>query len=128
MSDLIRRDRAIATAISGITRIIDGEKWIRVKEVRESLKEMPSAQPEITQEDVELYCRRKCLTLITNELYNEMKIRWSAQPERKRGKWIQISPARIYECSECGINMMTDDIECYKWCHGCGAEMEADNE
>ena len=41
----------------------------------------------------------------------------------KRGKWIKISPANIYECSECGKNVMTDDISAYDFCHGCGAEM-----
>ena len=46
------------------------------------------------------------------------------QPKQKTGRWIQISPAGIYECSECGKNVMTNDIEEYKWCHGCGAKME----
>jgi len=49
------------------------------------------------------------------------------QPERK-GKWIKISPAGIYECSECGKNVMTDDIDAYKWCHGCGCKMEIPKE
>lgn len=47
MSDLIDRQTAIAYSISGKTREIDGEKWIRVSEVRESIKMMPSAQPEV---------------------------------------------------------------------------------
>ena len=46
MSDLISRQAAIAYLISGMTREIDGDKWIRVSEVRESIKTMPSAQPE----------------------------------------------------------------------------------
>ena len=45
----------------------------------------------------------------------------SAEPVH--GEWVQISPARIYECSKCGQNVMTDDIESYKFCHGCGAKM-----
>ena len=45
------------------------------------------------------------------------------EPERKKGKWIKISPAGIYECSVCGQNVMTNDIAAYKWCHGCGADM-----
>lgn len=52
----------------------------------------------------------------------------SAQPERKKGRWLQISPARIYECSECAQMVMTDDISCYKYCHGCGAYMGGDDE
>lgn len=43
--DLISRQAAIAYAISGMTREIDGNKWIRVSEVCESLKTMPSALP-----------------------------------------------------------------------------------
>ena len=43
--------------------------------------------------------------------------------ERKTGKWVKISPAGIYECNQCGQNVMTSDIETYKFCHGCGAQM-----
>lgn len=46
-NDLISRQAAIAHAISGLTREFEGEKWIRVSEVRESLKTMPSAQSEL---------------------------------------------------------------------------------
>ena len=45
----------------------------------------------------------------------------------KKGEWNKISPAGIYECSCCGQNVMTSDIECYKFCHGCGAEMRGEN-
>lgn len=45
MNDLISRQAAIAYAISGYTREIDGENWIRVSEVRESIKALPGAQP-----------------------------------------------------------------------------------
>ena len=51
----------------------------------------------------------------------------SAQPERKTGRWLKISPAGIYECSECGKTVITGDISCYKcynkYCSGCGAYM-----
>lgn len=43
----------------------------------------------------------------------------------RHGHWIKISPAGIYECSECGKNVMTSDIEAYEYCHGCGARMDA---
>jgi hypothetical protein len=45
------------------------------------------------------------------------------QPERIKGHWIKISPANIYECSECGKSVMTNDICAYDFCHGCGADM-----
>ena len=46
--------------------------------------------------------------------------------ERKTGRWLKISPANIFECSLCGKHIMTDDIECFKWCHRCGARMEGE--
>ena len=46
-----------------------------------------------------------------------------AAPETKTAEWLKISPAGIYECSGCGQNVMTSDIECYKFCHGCGRRM-----
>lgn len=41
---LINREYAIASAISGLVRTEDGEKWIRVSEVRENLKALPPAE------------------------------------------------------------------------------------
>ena len=52
----------------------------------------------------------------------------TVEPERKKGTWVQISPAKIYECSDCGQTVMTDDIDCYKFCHGCGADMRGEEE
>ena len=46
----------------------------------------------------------------------------------RHGHWIKISPAGIYECSECGKNVMTSDIEAYEYCHGCGARMDEEED
>jgi len=46
----------------------------------------------------------------------------------KKGKWKKISPAGIYECSECKQDVMTCDIDVYHFCHRCGAKMEVDDE
>ena len=51
-----------------------------------------------------------------------------AQPERIKGHWVKISPANIYECSECGKNVMTNDICAYDFCHGCGADMRGEQD
>ena len=57
MDDLISRQAAIATAISGRVRTLptteDGENWIRVNEVRDSLLSLPSAERRGRWEDVE---------------------------------------------------------------------------
>ncbi len=42
----------------------------------------------------------------------------------RHGKWNRISSAKIYECSVCGQNVCTGDIECYRFCHRCGARMD----
>lgn len=46
----------------------------------------------------------------------------------RHGHWIKISPAGIYECSECEKNVMTSDIEAYECCHGCGARMDGEDD
>lgn len=104
------------------------------------VEQLPSAQTErLTDDDFETI--RIHLNAYKEKLCNQQ--RWeeadeyqriidrfmafaSAQPERKTGQWLQISPAGIYECSECGQTVMTKDISCYKFCHGCGAYMGGD--
>lgn len=66
-------------------------------------------------------------TVTEDRLINHLKRLPSAQPERKTGKWTKISPASIYECSVCGQNIMTQDIDVYSYCHGCGAKMEVND-
>lgn len=55
------------------------------------------------------------------------EIRPSVRPQEQTGHWIRISPAGIYECSECGQHVMTSDICAYKFCHGCGCRMESED-
>ena len=50
----------------------------------------------------------------------------SVTPTRPNGKWKRISPAGIYECTNCNQVIMTSDIDCYKYCHGCGVKMEGE--
>ena len=40
--DAINKEYAVASACSGLTRMINGEKWIRVSEVRESIMNAPT--------------------------------------------------------------------------------------
>ena len=68
------------------------------------------------------YCDKKWIPLNVNAVNAQPTI----EPERKTGQWLQISPAGIYECSECAQTVMTEDIGCYKYCHGCGAYMGGD--
>ena len=96
MSDLIDRQYAIATAINGRTREIDGERWIRTSEVRESLKRCPTAQSNTpTDTPTDCISRQAAIDFIAaghlcnpneprwsdNEIVNFLKSRPSAQPE-----------------------------------------------
>lgn len=47
---------------------------------------------------------------------------------RSVASWKRISPAGIYECTNCHINLMTSDINVYKYCHGCGSIMDKPEE
>lgn len=53
-----------------------------------------------------------------------MKVATADVAPVRHGHWIKISPAGIYECSECQKDVMTSDIEAYEHCHGCGARMD----
>lgn len=46
----------------------------------------------------------------------------SAQPERKRGEWIE-EPGKIPRCSNCGIYSDDADKGYDKYCPNCGARM-----
>lgn len=141
MSDLIDRQVAIEAiarrdTTNGTVKVFGG------REVVEIIKSLPSAQPENRMErdvisrqaaikafkdfltihdsrGVEYLCPAVTMDGV-NKILSDLP---SAQPERKTGRWLQISPAKIYECSECAQMVMTDDISCYKYCHGCGAYM-----
>ena len=64
-------------------------------------------------------------TIMTQgEQVDALEMAIEALENQKEGRWKKISPAGIYECTCCGQDVMTSDIECYKFCHGCGARME----
>ena len=101
--DLIERQDAI--------RIVDGiDTWQagwRGNAI-ESLKAMPSAQPEPSMEEC------ACCVL--------------SKPERKKGRWIEHNPHKwglgiVFECSECGEKI---DCEPSNFCPNCGEEMRGE--
>ena len=78
-------------------------------------------------------------TVTEDRLINHLKRLPSAQPERKRGKWIYGEDEYGidgYHCDKCGFFVPWDYahkfinyIEDYKFCPGCGADMrEVDDE
>ena len=57
---------------------------------------------------------------------NPLKIECeTAQPERKKGKWIDDNGILPLVCSECGYSR---DRRAYHFCPNCGAEMEVEHD
>lgn len=139
MSDLISRQ----TAVEKLNNIVDKDGfrdssgYVRKSLVRFMLNNLPSAQPEITDEqailhlqstgwmqnhDQEMYMRG-----IRERLADDSESYDSLIPaERKVGKWI-IDGHHI-RCSSCGVYMCNTDREGDKipreFCPACGAKME----
>lgn len=102
-------------------KLCNQQRWEEANEYQRIIDRFmafASVQPENRMER-DVISRQAAIDLCLKGLNNLP----SAQPERKTGRWLQISPAEIYECSECAQMVMTDDISCYKYCHGCGAYM-----
>ena len=102
--------------------------WQRCK-LKTMVRDIPSAQPEITEDDVKEYCRKRCLVVVTSDFYNAMYRRWViAQPQRKKGNWVwnQYNKPNIgnYHCSVC----RNIAIEKYAFCPNCGADMRGEGD
>lgn len=78
---------------------------------------------------------KEAIKILKETLYDEktpkdyleaVKMGRESLENQKTGHWKKISPAGIMECSVCGGNVLTSDIEAYKYCHHCGAKMEGD--
>lgn len=92
MNDSISRRAAIAYAISGRTREFEGEKWIRVLEVRESLQTMPSAQPYTEAEiqkmqDLEQVEIQKAFELGKSEANMWIPVKYRPMDSEEREYW-----------------------------------------
>lgn len=80
------------------------------------LVSVPTADAELTFEQVEEYCRKRCLVVVDGALFNEMKSRWSAEPV-KHGRWVWKDHYLV--CSECG-----EENDRKNYCPNCGAKMD----
>ena len=83
-SDLISRQAAIDAVNNAFDRETLLTGFVRSIAVR-AIRDMPSAQPEITEEAVKEYCRKRCLCVVDGALLKKYA---SAQPEQR---WILCS-------------------------------------
>ena len=141
--DTISRKAAIERAkkehdfFRGAVTVSDKARRDELLNVMCWLGELPSAQPEQLEPDQngDLWVTVPDIDKVTRIYVQESKSKFcrifyeeQEQPERIKGHWIKISPANIYECSECGKSVMTNDICAYDFCHGCGADMREEKE
>ena len=125
MSDLISRQDAINTSLEFFVEFLGGALHENAqKELIARFQRLSSAQPEITEEDIREWCYKRCLTIIDNALYLEMRSRWSAsaQPERKKGHWKLLKNGDAI-CSECGFTQVSAwDMDGWdNFCQHCGS-------
>ena len=87
----------------------------------DALMQLPSKQAKPTFEQIKEYCDRRCLTIIANEFYHDLITTYSAQPERKNGRWL------MGKCSLCGGDApyypMSSGYYTSDFCPNCGADM-----
>ena len=123
MSDLISRQDAID---SPIRLVKDGFEWIPVFHI----KDLPSAQHEITEDEVAKFVSENGFVVVPSD-YLEQIEKETSQP-RKKGKWVKMTgmmPPEYfghYECSECGWHLSHHDKTKENelgFCPNCSAEM-----
>lgn len=79
----------------------------------------------MTREDAKVFMRkewRECMKGSFAESAFEMAIDALEQPERKKGKWINIRHDNVAECDQCGITGRA----WMNFCFDCGADMRED--
>lgn len=91
-----------------------------------AINALPSAQTEVTEEEVKEYCHKRCLTILTNDYFHELLF---PQPERKKGKWICHDEREgflipKYSCSVCDYYSGTKRTN---FCPNCGTDMRGEN-
>ena len=114
-----------------IAKMIEGKDVTLVWECIDKVLQEPSAQPEPTFEQIKEYCERRCMTIITNYLYHDLTTAYSAQSERKKGRWINAEckdGTTAHKCSECKtlVGYSVSSLTWFNFCPWCGAEMRGE--
>ena len=142
-----------------------GEKWCAMAEAKMVIENLPPAQPEPSDAVYRLYKRAYeagqrnaqpephydewCTDCKEYDKERRRCPRWNkviretlkdAQPERKKGKWIERNPqnsdkCRLIECNQCGFSHIVGFnvpyehwIENRNFCERCGADMRGEQD
>ena len=77
MDDLISRRDAVSRFSDLFMLELKGKRLPTWEEVYNAMQDVPPAQQEVTEEAVKDYCRKRCLTILTDEYFHKLI---SAQP------------------------------------------------
>ena len=113
--DAISREKAIGVINDGrLTKLIDADVAI------DSIKRLPHVKPEITQDQLEEYCKKRCLTVITDDLYYKL-----TSGSENTATWLIRKWGDDAKCSNCG-HVFKDvyDMDNHdRFCRFCGSKM-----
>lgn len=147
--DTISRQQAIDALDKHIDTFdaIDTNYLCGLRTAMSILKEMPSAQPETHDKRTEthacdLISRQQAIDIVRNRVkrfttacvlaVTEIEQLPPAQPERKKGKWINHrndDGHNIADCDQCGNALQWfDGDEIPRYCCMCGADMRGDTD
>ena len=115
-ADALMREFAEFVRASNNSDFADAPTW---NDAVSLVGSAPTIEAEPTYEQLEEYCRKRCLVIVNGALFNEMKSRWSVELVKHR-HWVE-DEYGISHCSECG----TINNTVYKnFCPNCGATMD----
>ena len=117
MNDLISRQAALDLAKDIIVPTKDGGVYRHRCIDPDEIRELPSAQPEITLESAIDYLHSIGWMQEHDRILTE-----SAQPERKKGKWVRYAECDCLKCDQCGM----PSINVQNFCSRCGADMRGE--
>ena len=144
MSDLISRQAAI-DVIGNVPDHDDGMVWEALSHAQRDVALLPSAQPfnqgQSRIQSSDCISRQAAIDAVdkrfddipmeqTQEillLRRDLRTLPSAEPERKKGKWIYNSPVTM-KCNQCGLVIKDWDWHRFKYCPNCCAKMEVKND
>ena len=101
-----------------------------MKAAADAIEALQAAEP--TERQVVDYCNKRCLVVLSADLFHELKASYGKLP--KRGEWIEDTTTYAgpglsnYKCSLCGKICGTwrsglEPSELPNWCGNCGADM-----